>query len=270
MASSSRHPVSESIVQALRGEGFRFLADLEVREVPGRGLLAVHDGAELRLGSHSFAFDEAQRAGDRGMCLLVRDAEVTEACFAIEEDVRAGFAAEIGSLTADGTAVFIMSGDGQDRVDDVARRLGVPRGRAYGGLSPDAKARLIRALDADDTMMVGDGINDAPAFDAATCAGAAALDRPVMPARADFFFLGGGSTAVRQVLQAAVGLHRVVVGNLWLAAAYNLVALTLCLAGQMTPLLCAVLMPLSSLVLIWHTVARLRVAAPTRAVGGPS
>jgi Cu2+-exporting ATPase len=113
-------------------------------------------------------------------------------------------------------------------------------------------------MDRCDTLMIGDGLNDAPAFDVAFCAGAAALDRPVMPARADFFFLGGGSTAVRLILATAKRLHQVVTTNLWLAASYNIVALTLCFLGMMTPLLCAVLMPLSSLVLVWHSVARLR------------
>ena len=79
-----------------------------------------------------------------------------------------------------------------------------------------------------------------------------------MPSRADFFFLGVGNAAVHSVLSAAKLLHRVVLTNLWLAATYNLATLTLCFLGAMTPLLCAVLMPLSSLVLVWHTAARLR------------
>ena len=110
--------------------------------------------------------------------------------------------------------------------------------------------------------MVGDGLNDAPAFEAAFCAATPALDTPVMPARADFFFRGGGAGAVSAVLDTARRLHRVITASLALAIAYNAVALSLCFAGMMTPLLCAVLMPVSSLALIAHVGLRLRGAPP--------
>ncbi|MCA8955705.1 MAG: HAD-IC family P-type ATPase [Planctomycetes bacterium] len=266
MASSSNHPVSRAIVAAVTDPGFDFLGDLAVEEQPGCGLVAHWQGHEYRLGAQSYAFAERSGPRDGRLCVFTCDGHV-EACFAIREHLRPGFRSEIAWLQRAGQRVVILSGDSQGKVRSAAERLGVAPEDAVGELAPAQKAALVRELDHHDTMMVGDGLNDAPAFEAAWCAGSAGLDRPALPSRADFFFLGEGSAAVRLVLQGARRLHGVVLTNLWLAAAYNAIALTLCFGGAMTPLLCAVLMPASSLLLVWHTAVRLRPRAAATALG---
>ena len=165
---------------------------------------------------------------------------------------------ELAALAERGYGVHLLSGDRQAKVRRAADRLGIPQHQAHGELMPEQKARIVAELDRDDTMMIGDGLNDAKAFDVAWCAGTPALDRAVMPARADFFYVGAtGIDAIPRVLTAAQHFHRVVRANLTLAVIYNGLAVAACLAGVMTPLLCAVAMPISSLVTIGHTVARL-------------
>jgi Cu2+-exporting ATPase len=148
-------------------------------------------------------------------------------------------------------------------VQRAAAQLGVDAGHARGGMTPDDKAAAIQALNDDDTMMVGDGLNDAPAFAAAFCAGTPAMDRPVLPARSDFCFRGARAGAVADLLAVADRHARVVRTNLWLALVYNATALSVCFAGLMTPLLCAVLMPISSIALVLHTSLAMRRGAPS-------
>ncbi len=257
MASSSSHPVSVAIAARLGARGARFLDAVEVEEHVGRGLAARHQGAEYRLGSQSFTVGDRDLGGDHGICVFTADGHA-EAVFAVREDYRSGAAEEIRALEADGHEVLLVSGDRPDRVARAAAELGIAAERAHGGVDPEGKAELIRGLDHDDTLMVGDGLNDAPAFEAAYCAGTPALDRPVMPSRADFFYTGLGTGAVRRVLRQARRFHGVVRVNLALAIAYNALAVTLAALGMMTPLLCAVLMPISSLVLIAHTATALK------------
>jgi Cu2+-exporting ATPase len=115
----------------------------------------------------------------------------------------------------------------------------------------------VRALDRRDTMMVGDGLNDAPSIAAALCAATPAVDRPVLPGKADFYFFGDGLAAVRWSLAAARRLRRIVRTNLAIAVAYNAVALALALAGLVTPVVAAILMPTSSVGVVALTAWRL-------------
>ncbi|MBL8731704.1 MAG: heavy metal translocating P-type ATPase metal-binding domain-containing protein [Planctomycetes bacterium] len=258
MAASSNHPVSQAVLQSLGERPFD--ATLAVVEVPGKGLECVVAGHSWRLGSRSFcglgvaaAREGSEPAGRE--CVFARDGEAV-ATFTLEEDFRAGIADEVAALQARGLEVHLLSGDRPDRVREAATRLGIDPAQAHGGMSPADKAAAIGAIDRHDAMMIGDGINDAPAFQAAFCAGTPAMDRPVLPARSDFCFRGAQAGAVRSLFDVA-GLHAAVVRtNLTLALAYNSTTLVLCFAAAMTPVLCAVLMPLSSIALVLHTSVR--------------
>ena len=254
MAASSNHPVSQAVLRSL-GKA-PFVAAQAVREVLGRGVECTYRGVTWQLGSRAFAGLPVARDARRE-CVFARAGEV-RAVFTLAEDYRFGAEREIEALSARGLAVHLLSGDRSERVRLAADRLGIPPNRAHGDLSPDDKADAIAAIDDSDTMMVGDGLNDAPAFAAAYCAGTPAMDRPVLPARADFCFRSASSGAVESLFDVADHYGRVVRGNIALALSYNAVALTLCFAAAMTPVLCAVLMPISSVALVAHTAWRMR------------
>lgn len=253
MVAASSHPVSEAIAKLLTSGGaVRLLPQLAVREHPGAGLSAVHDGIEFRLGNASFALGDHPLDTRDSTAIFTRGGHV-EAVFSLEEDFRAGIEQSIAALRDRGLRVMLLSGDRNERVAEAAQRLGIETTAARGGLRPEDKARIVAEVDRRDTLMVGDGINDALAFDAAFCAGTPALDRPVMPARSDFFYSGGGSDTVNAILDVADRFHRVLRRNLIMAVGYNSVAVLLAVLGLMSPLLCAVLMPISSIALIVHT-----------------
>ena len=258
MAARSNHPASRALAAALAGvEALPASAAGALEEVPGRGLRWVRGGSEWRLGRPDFAAPAAAGGGPAAAeTWLARDREVL-ARLTLEEEVRADVPAEIRRLAEAGLAVRVLSGDHPERVRALARRVGLAEESVEGGLDPEAKAARVRDLDRHDTLMVGDGINDAPAFAAAFCTATPAVDRPHLPARADLYYLGDGIAAVARALAAAARLRRVVWANLAFALAYNAAALALALAGLVTPLLAAVLMPASSLTVVGHTIARL-------------
>jgi Cu2+-exporting ATPase len=96
---------------------------------------------------------------------------------------------------------------------------------------------------------------------AALCGATPAIDRPFLPARTDFYFTTPGLRAIRSALQEAKLLSRVVRTNLCFAVAYNLVAVGVALAGLMQPWLAAIVMPLSSLVVVLRTSSAMRGSA---------
>ncbi len=252
MTARSNHPVSKAVTRALVGADALPAASVDtLEELAGQGLTLPLAGATYRLGRPGFAGD-----GPDGATVFSRDGDVL-ATLRLEERLRPGVRAELESLRGEGYELHLLSGDSPAKVKAMAERLGLAAESARGGLDPEAKAARVRALDHHDTMMVGDGLNDAPSFAAALCAATPAVDRPVLPGKADFYFFGDGLQALRWSLSAAHGLRRVTRTNLILAVAYNLVALSLALAGLVTPVVAAILMPVSSVGVVALTAWRL-------------
>jgi len=131
----------------------------------------------------------------------------------------------------------------------------VPVEHALGGQRPEDKAEAVARIDQADTLYLGDGVNDSLAFERALCAGTPAIDRPVLPGKSDFFLMGEGLSAIREGLELSRRLRHVVRRVIGLSLAYNVVTVSVSLAGWMTPLRAAVVMPLSSLSLILFTLA---------------
>ena len=175
----------------------------------------------------------------------------------LSEEFKADAAGEVQTLRQAGFDVYLVSGDAQAKVDAAARALNIPAERAWGGLSPEDKAARVRDLDQTDTLMVGDGLNDSPSFEVALCAATPAVDRPVLPGKADFYFLGDGISALRRGLLAARHLRKVIRDNLVFAIFYNLLAVGLCFAALVTPVVAAILMPISSVFVVTWTAIRL-------------
>ncbi|MCY1020977.1 heavy metal translocating P-type ATPase [Pyxidicoccus sp. MSG2] len=258
LTSRSNHPASRCLSVALARAGARFSAEARVTEHAGQGVELTRDGVCWRLGRAQWAVAGQGVASAAGP-VLTRDG-VLVATFALRESVRSDARREVQALQDEGRAVWLISGDAPARVRDMAEALGIPLTHALGGQRPEDKASTVAALDAADTLYLGDGVNDSLAFERALCAGTPAIDRPVMPGKSDFFLLGEGLASIREALRLSLRLRQVVRRLLTLAVAYNVVAVTVCLAGWMTPLRAALAMPATSLATVLFTVWSLSAA----------
>jgi Cu2+-exporting ATPase len=289
LAAQSNHPVARTLAEAMEREGADTVAsengihrEPEVTETPGQGLSVTWAGRTYRLGRRAFAVSGGGAPSENGLHGNASarktdaretgagngdDAPDTEAVFSVDGDPVAAFRfaerlkedarQEVDRLRDAGYALYLASGDVEARVRSAARELEIPADHARAGMTPEDKAAWIRELDAGDTLMVGDGLNDAPGLDAAACTATPAVDHPSLPGRADFYFLGSGIGAVREALFAARRLRRVVRGNLAVALVYNAGALAACYLGLVTPVVAAVLMPASSILVVSLTARRL-------------
>ncbi|HEY1960602.1 MAG TPA: heavy metal translocating P-type ATPase metal-binding domain-containing protein [Polyangiaceae bacterium] len=255
LASATWHPKSVAVLSALgdapRGFGLAV-------ERPGLGVSLHRNGSEWRLGAPAWVAPGARANGDLAFGV---DGRLVLA-IATEEDPRADASREVRELGDSGFDVWLLSGDAQDRTTEIARAAGIERSRAIGACSAQEKASWVAAHDHGDLLMVGDGINDALAVERATCGGTPAIDRPFMAARSDFYFVTPGLRPIRLALAVARRVARVRTRNLGIALAYNVLSIGLAYAGVMSPLLCAVLMPASSLVTVLATVASLSPRSP--------
>lgn len=258
LAARSGHPVAVCLARALERAGAGFDPAAMVSEVPGQGLRLVQAGSvEWRLGRASWAAFNEPTDDDQGDTVLTREG-VVAARFTFKEVLRPDARTEIANLEREGYDLHLLSGDAPGRVAALARSLGLAADHARGGLRPEEKAAAVTALDHADTLYLGDGINDSLAFERALCAGTVAVDRPVLPGKSAFFISGEGLQPLRLALGQARRLRRVVRRVFALSFSYNVLAVSVCLAGAMSPLRAAVTMPLSSLGILLFTLWQLR------------
>ncbi len=150
------------------------------------------------------------------------------------------------ALRALGLDLMILSGDRPDAVAPVAAALGIADWR--GGLTPAEKIAAIDAVKAQGrrVLMVGDGLNDAPALAAAHVSLSPISAADLTQAQADAVFLGERLGPVREAVTIARRARRLMRENLWLAVLYNAVAVPVAIAGFATPLIAAAAMSGSS------------------------
>ncbi len=256
LASCSSHPKSAAVRRALEDRGLVLRGEAAAAaavELAGAGVEARPDGHSARLGSPAWAAGLEDSDSD----LVFSVDGVARAELDTSEELRPDARAELERLAGDGYETWILSGDARERVTKLAGAVGVPGERAVGGAKPEAKLAWLEAHDRQDTLVVGDGINDSLVVSAAWCSGTPAVDRPFMAARSDFYFTTAGLAPLRRALGAAVRLRAVLRRNLGFAIAYNGVAVAVAWAGWMKPWLAAVAMPSSSIAIVAATAAAL-------------
>jgi Cu2+-exporting ATPase len=250
MVIASGHPKSVAVGQALVRLQPAWLEVVHIVEHPGEGIEAELNGHSYRLGRSAWASNDAPD-GDADLCFS-RDQRAVCA-LQTRECLRDDARAELELLERAGFQTFILSGDRNERVQQLAVELGVPAQRALGQHSPRDKAAFIASHDRDDMLMIGDGVNDSLAVAQAFASGTPSIDRAVMPSRTDFYFVSAGLSPIRVALAAARKLARVTLRNRIFAVAYNVLVVTVALLGWMKPWLAAVLMPLSSVAVLTTT-----------------
>jgi Cu2+-exporting ATPase len=153
----------------------------------------------------------------------------------------------VKALRALGLDLRILSGDRNDAVAPVARQLGITQWQ--GGLTPAEKIIFIESLKATGcrVLMVGDGLNDAPALAAAHVSLSPVSAADLTQAQADAVFLGDRLKPVQDAVTVARRARRLMTENLWFAAIYNTIAVPVAIAGLVTPLIAALAMSGSSI-----------------------
>jgi Cu2+-exporting ATPase len=250
----SRHPASHAIYEFLRSRNLALL-DCEVTENPGEGLAIKTKKGNYFLGRNRLQSDQSSepvyevhffRNSIPLITLKLRES--------VLEDARSVLA----KLMHSGHDVYLVSGDKNERVLAMAKELNIPPTQAFSACLPQQKADLITKLGSGDTLMIGDGLNDSLAFEKASLCGAPVWERSVLARRADFFFTAGHLRWLPKLFDISKKLESTINANLVFSAIYNLGTVSLALAGLMSPLLCAIFMPVGSLMIISWTVGCMR------------
>jgi heavy metal translocating P-type ATPase len=253
------HPIAIAIRRAAPPLGRA--TDVEV--VAGKGVIGIVDGHRItvgRVGSDVEVLGAATRAAlDRG------DTVVSIECdgrfvgsLSVTTPIRPDAGPAIEKLADLGLASVILSGDAAPAVRAVAAALGIKR--AQSDLSPADKLDAIREMQSTGrrVVMVGDGVNDAPALTAADVGCAIGTGADVALQSSDVALLGSDLKGVPNAVAIARSTSSIIVQNFGWAMGYNVSALPLAAAGLLDPLVAAVAMGLSSLVVVLNSLRLLR------------
>jgi Cu2+-exporting ATPase len=245
----SRHPVASAIVEAAVERGIAIPVATDVREVAGQGIEGSLDGRRWRI----------RRGGPERV--LVEDACGTVHAIALVDVPRPAVADDVARLRRAGLRVVLLSGDDPTVAARVGRDVGVDE--VMGGVDPRGKADAVRALQraGRHVLFVGDGLNDGPALVAADVGVAMADGAASSLLAADAVLAGDRIGPILAGLAAGpVVVARIGVG-LRRSLAYNVTAVGAAVAGLVNPLVAAVLMPLSSGLVIANAVGTERAVA---------
>ncbi|WP_353642622.1 cation-translocating P-type ATPase [Mesorhizobium sp. WSM2239] len=252
MAAHSRHPFSSAIA------GFAGVSGQpkfeSVSEHPGFGIEARVAGNIWRLGRVGWAgwktrIGSEGKLGGHGGTVLSKNGIIT-ASFAFEDTLRPDAKAAVEQLKDAGLSVEILSGDTAKACGEVAETLGVDRFAA--AMFPSGKVERIETLgkNGHKVLMVGDGLNDTPALGAAHVSIAPATAADIGRCAADFVFLRDSLMAIPRALDISRKAGRLIRQNIVIALVYNAVAVPIAILGHVTPLIAAIAMSASSLLVI--------------------
>lgn len=243
LALSSRHPLAV----ALAREGLSHLPFDVITEEPGQGVRAMLAGIEARLGSAEFCGIVPAAAREPGASYIYFVYGSRTAAFAVNQKLRPDAVEVISALRQRGLDLHILSGDRADAVRPVAEALNITQWQ--GEMKPAEKIAFIEKLRSQSrrVLMVGDGLNDAPALAAAHVSLSPIAAADVTQAHADAVFLGERLAPVLDALTVARRARTLMMENLWFAALYNAVAVPVAIAGAVTPLIAALAMSGSSM-----------------------
>lgn len=258
--SGSEHPLARAVLAAAGQHGISALRAAEVRAVAGRGVAATVDGRALHLGSSRYMAELAVPLGAfAGRAAQLQSegrtvswlADTTRqptllGLLAFGDKPKAGAAAAVRQLHAQGIRTVLVTGDNKGSAEAVAKALGIDTFRAE--VLPEDKASIIVALKAggERVAMVGDGINDAPALAAADVGIAMSTGTDIAMHAAGITLMRGDPALVGDAIDISRRTYAKIRQNLFWAFVYNVVGIPLAALGFLSPLIAGAAMAFSS------------------------
>ena len=280
LEAGSSHPLADAFRRAWPDVAVP--ASSDVRHVVGAGIEGTVAGRRVRVGSPRFAAEGARAVAPRAADAAGNPVAVPEeatpvhvvvdgvlvAVAGVGDAIRPDAAASLATLRARGWRTVLLSGDAPAVATAVGRTLGFAPHEAIGGASPEAKLAFVQRAKGAGTgrvVMVGDGVNDAAAMAAADVGIGVHGGAEACLATADLYLTRPGLAPLVELTEGAARTLRVIRRNIGFSIGYNLIGASLAVAGVLTPLIAAILMPVASVTVVlgsWlgFTFMRARVA----------
>ncbi|MFB6211308.1 MAG: heavy metal translocating P-type ATPase [Halobacteriales archaeon] len=255
----SEHPLGEAIVEGATDRGLTVEEPTEFENVPGHGVTATVDRGDVLVGNRKLmrdndidpapATDTLARFESEGKTamLVALDGQLI-GVLAVADTIKDSATTAVSSLRDRGLDVMLITGDNDRTARAVAQEVGIPAENVHAEVLPEDKADAVEAIQAEgrEAMMVGDGVNDAPALAAAAVGVAIGSGTDVAIEAADVTLMRDDPADVLKAIRISAGTLSKIKQNLFWALGYNTAMIPLASLGLLQPVLAAGAMALSS------------------------
>ena len=230
----SKHPIAHALCEYTSARNASLLEVEGFEEEVGNGVSGFIDG--LRYSIHSYQVFEGDNAVAR---------------FSVCDRIREEASQTVATFLGRGLQVGVISGDKASIVHDVAEKVGIAHSSVFAEISPEEKNQMLK--NESNVLMVGDGANDALALTSADVGVAVCGSADISLRAADVYLLNPGLEALGELHLLSQETMKIIRRNLVLSLSYNAVSVFAVFSGMITPLVAAIIMPLSSLTVLLST-----------------
>ncbi len=258
LVSSSKHPISQGVRRYLETEYDTLTPPLltSVKNIEARGIRAEYRGQKI-VGGSAKLLEEMGIAvaldADKSLFALVIEGEL-KAYFYLRDKPKEGAKEAIEAIGKMGLEVVMLTGDVQEVARKIAAEVGIQK--VYSGLYPKEKAEVVDRLHQEGkiVIMAGDGINDALALSKSDIAIAMGSGADISVEVSDVVLMDDRITSLADAIRLSQATYRNIKQNLLLSLTYNALTVPLAVAGYVIPLVAALSMSLSSLLVVANAV----------------
>lgn len=251
----ANHPIAQAFNQYLIPQ----ISVSNVTNVVGYGISADSDQGTLKIGSLRFVAPENTDEAELRSLYMSLDGKLL-ARFGYQDPIRDDAYLFIQDALSAGMKVTLLTGDHATTAESVAKELGIKYWQA--NFTPQDKLEFVSSLANDDiTLMVGDGINDAPVLAKAHVSIAMGQGTDIAKTSSDLILLNDKLSAIHQARLLAKRTRQVIGQNLMWALGYNVIVLPLAVMGYVVPYIAVVGMSLSSIIVVTNS---LRLLTPPK------
>lgn len=241
----SKHPIALAIAEYCEQFNLDKIELVNWSEIPGVGV-------EGRFGDHIYRLHRNEESNSDQTAIVLKEDEKIIAQIFLEDTLRDDSLASIQLLKSMNVVPHILSGDNEKTVQKIAKELSISHNNIYSQLSPENKLSLVK--DEEHSIMVGDGANDAMALDAASVGVAVKGSMDISLKAADVYLTSPGISKIVNLIEVSQETMSLIIRNLTFSVIYNIIGGILSVMGVISPLWAAVIMPLSSLTVLFSTI----------------
>ncbi|MFB2864779.1 heavy metal translocating P-type ATPase [Aeromonas sp. MdU4] len=252
LEAQSEHPIARAF-RLPADEAVSLPQASEITPVIGHGITGLVEGVRYRIGSASWLGFNGDNSLPQGLAIYLANEQQLLARFELDDTLRPDAKGLIEAFKTAGLYTTILTGDSSRQADEIARELGVDE--LVKGVSPDGKLAYLKAREAEGeiSIMVGDGINDAPVLAGAHASFAMAGGTDLAKNSADAILLADDLGRLLDARALALRTRKIIIENFAWSIGYNLLVLPLAACGWLPPYLAAAGMSLSSLIVVTNS-----------------